>query len=234
MQLKHPARGGQRGLSVVELMVGITIGLIVAAAATLVMSNQTIDTRRLLLETQLQQDLRAAADIVTRELRRAGADVENPSLNMVWYPGRPTEVWSNVYAETLTPAAGATANEVSFAYNPGDGGADVFGFKLEGGVLRTKLRAGGWQDLTDRSSMVVTQFSVTRSADSTAQVPCPKACADGTAACWPTVSVRSMAVSIRARSNQANEIERSILSHVRVRNDRVRFANGSTTQVCPP
>lgn len=233
MQLNHPARGAQRGLSVVELMVGITIGLIVAAAATVVMSNQTIDNRRLLLETQLQQDLRAAADIVTRELRRAGADVENPSLNALWYPGRTTEVWNNDFAEPLTPAAGASASEVSFTYNPGGGGADVFGFKLDSGVLRTKLRAGGWQDLTDRSAMVVTQFNVTRGADATAQLPCPKPCADGTAACWPTVSVRSMAVTIRARSTQAAEIERSILSHVRIRNDRVRFANGSTTQVCP-
>ena len=65
--------GSQRGLSIVELMVGIAIGLIIVAAASLLMSGQLNENRRLLAETQLQQDLRAASDIITRELRRIGA-----------------------------------------------------------------------------------------------------------------------------------------------------------------
>ena len=53
-------------------MVGVAIGLFVVAAASMLVVTQLSDNRRLTLETQVQQDLRATADIITRELRRAG------------------------------------------------------------------------------------------------------------------------------------------------------------------
>ena len=62
----------QRGLSIVELMVGIAVGLFVVAAASTLVATQLSDNRRLMLETQVHQDLRAAADIITREVRRSG------------------------------------------------------------------------------------------------------------------------------------------------------------------
>lgn len=77
-------RARQRGLSLVELMVGIAVGLFVVAGAIGVVTTQLGDNRRLLLETQVQQDLRATADIITRELRRAGAD--SNAMNQVWAP----------------------------------------------------------------------------------------------------------------------------------------------------
>ena len=76
-----------RGLSLVELMVGITIGLIVVAGATLLTATQLSDNRRLLLETQVQQDLRAAADIIAREVRRGGYNAFAHSLT--WDPDQP-------------------------------------------------------------------------------------------------------------------------------------------------
>ena len=56
------ARRPPRGVSIVELMVGITIGLFILAAATVMLTSQLADNRRLLLEAQVQQDLRATAD----------------------------------------------------------------------------------------------------------------------------------------------------------------------------
>ena len=52
-------------------MVGVTLGLFVVAAAALMVSTQLGENRRMLLESQLMQDLRAASDIITRDLRRA-------------------------------------------------------------------------------------------------------------------------------------------------------------------
>lgn len=66
------SRRGERGLGLIELMVGITVGLIVAAGASLVAVNQINEHRRLMLEIQVQQDLRTAADLIQQELRRAG------------------------------------------------------------------------------------------------------------------------------------------------------------------
>jgi len=66
------SRGTQGGLSMVELMVGVAVGLFVVAGATVAVSNQLGDNRRLMLETQIQQDLRATADLIAKDLRRAG------------------------------------------------------------------------------------------------------------------------------------------------------------------
>ncbi len=85
-------------------MVGIAVGLFIVAGATMVVTTQLGDNRRLLLETQLQQDLRATADIITRELRRAGA--EGSATSHVWAPAdaavhqahRPTSIKTTALA----------------------------------------------------------------------------------------------------------------------------------------
>jgi len=109
----HPIRrhrSAQQGLSLVELMVGITIGLFVVAAASLVVSNQLFDNRRLLLETQLQQDLRATMDIITRQLRRAGGQARNLSGQaLIASPGGAGGSSNLFQAVTPDTAAGSTA-----------------------------------------------------------------------------------------------------------------------------
>lgn len=229
----------QRGLSIVELMVGIAIGLVVVAAAALLLSGQLGENRRLLVETQLQQDLRAATDIITREMRRAGGSNELESLQTLWFPGLPLSVESNFYGELYLPAVG-TSSLVEFTYNPGNAGAGRFGFKLDAGVIKTLLLAGGWQDLTDARAMEVTRFDVTRLADTTIKLPCPNLCPSSASptGCWPTLNERNFTVAITARARNLAGVERSILSRVRLRNDFVRFSVApvsgvSSGSVCP-
>jgi type IV pilus assembly protein PilW len=62
----------QRGLSVLEMLIGIVIGLIVIAGAVKLMIDTFSGNRRLLMETRVNQDLRAAADLIARDIRRAG------------------------------------------------------------------------------------------------------------------------------------------------------------------
>lgn len=80
------ARPAQRGVGLVELMVGITVGLIVTAGATVVATRQINEHRRLMLEVQMQQDLRVAADLLQQDLRRAG--YRGLPANGVWEPER--------------------------------------------------------------------------------------------------------------------------------------------------
>ena len=65
-------RRAARGLSLVELLVGTAIGLMVAAAAASVVSAGLRENRRVQLEARLMQDLRSTAELVARDLRRAG------------------------------------------------------------------------------------------------------------------------------------------------------------------
>jgi type II secretory pathway component PulJ len=237
-------RSRQAGLSLVEMMVGITVGLVVVAAATLMVTSQLSDNRRLLLETQVQQDLRATADIVARDLRRAGA-LRRPEVT-VWNTDDPA-VLSNITAP-VTPASGAAA-AVDYNYQRGPI-SGPYGFELLNGVVRTRLAAGGWQELTDRNVLTVDEFTVTADASAPIRLPCPSACAlpappgQPDDYCWPTTTVRSLTVRISGVAVSDPTIRRTIESQVRVRNDAVQFnqpnpdpaqaANPALNVVCPP
>lgn len=220
----------QRGLSLVELMVGIALGLFVVAAASLVVTMQLGDNRRLLLETQLQQDLRAASDIITRELRRAGAAANTPSI--VWQPGSTPQ--TNAFQDVRLNHDGW---KVHFRFERAPGITGPFGFKLEGGVLKSLL-GGSAQELTDGDVMNVTAFDVAEAFSPDLQVACPRDCppdATGdTTWCWPTLTVRTYVIDIRAQSRTDPTVQRSLRSQVRLGNDMIQSnlvpASGS---LCP-
>ena len=72
LSLRATRVAGQRGLSIVELMVGIAVGMfLVAGAVTMFVGNLT-SSRQLLVEARVNQDLRATVDLISRDLRRAG------------------------------------------------------------------------------------------------------------------------------------------------------------------
>jgi prepilin peptidase dependent protein B len=148
-------RSVQRGLTLVELMVGVTVGLFIVAAASLLVANQLTDTRILTLETQISADLRATADIVSREIRRAGS--WNSARQNVWFEGA-TGVTPNPYAGSTTPDVdGALTTEVSLAYSrsvreSGVGSDDdsvtadeVSGFRLQDETIQAQLGDGNWR-----------------------------------------------------------------------------------------
>ena len=66
------AQRRQRGMSIIEMLVGVVVGLLVVAGASKLMIDSFGENRRLLLETRVNQDLRAAADLIARDIRRAG------------------------------------------------------------------------------------------------------------------------------------------------------------------
>lgn len=258
---RHDGRRTQAGLSIVELMVGIAIGLIVVAAATVMVSGQLSENRRLLLETQLQQDLRATADIIVRDLRRTGALPEEPvstapGILQTLSAGAPAlgtarNVFYGNQIGVQAYSLGGTANareviinyaaaDVSATYLPGP-----YGFKLEtNGVLRSRLPGtyGGWQDLTDPKVMRVTRFSVDESSPASLSaevIPCPNLCPGGGTACWPKVVVRELDVVIEAEAASDSSVKRAVAGRVRLRNDEIVMNVNSAVsppvyEVCPP
>lgn len=232
MNRRRPLRAGQRGLSLVELMVGIAIGLFVLAAATLIVTTQLNDNRLLLLETQLQQDLRASADIITRELRRAGsAGGTTYAQEGIWQAG--STVTENPYTDISPTDPDDAGSTVDFVYRRRSGDEGPYGFKVESGVLKTRI-GGGYQELTDAQVMNVTDFTVTPLAPVEYQIPCPRNCPDGSTDCWPKLLMRAYTVSITAQARADASIQRTIRSQVRLRNDTVQFNDpGVAGQACP-
>ena len=230
-----------RGLSLVELMVGVAIGLFITAAAAMLVSTQLSGNRQLLVETQIQQDLRATADIVTRDLRRSSY-----AANADTFAALPDNTVPPLlsWARDIDIAAGegdcsgiaATRAGSNVVYRYARGLDPVFSVRLTGNVLQRRVGNGVWQPLTDANVLRVTQFCVAEpAAGAVLQEPvaCPTLCADGSSACWPKVAVRELRILIRGESATGTRVVRQIESSVRVRNDFVAFNTDSPAQVCP-
>jgi len=211
----------QLGLTLIELMVGIALALLIAAAATLLLSSNIGENRRLLLEARLTQDLRSAADLITRQMRRAGH----------WGAASTLGLWSasanalpNPYA-AFAPDAGIT-DTIALSYSQ-DGSEnntvddnEQVGFRLRSGVLEAQLGTRNWQALTDSSTLVITLFRLQpRVQTVTLEATCT--CA-ALAPCAPLqVQVRSVEIEIGARAANDASVLRTVRSTVRLRNDHV-------------
>lgn len=217
--MRQPRKSRQRGLSIVEMMVGIAVGLIIVAAATMMVAAQLGDNRRLMLETQMQQDLRAAADLIARDLRRAS-------------------YWNDSALGTAAGKADGNANanphadvELSTAQNlarytysdPGAASAsgEQRGFRLSNNTIQAELGSGNWQPITDPNVIKITQFSVQPLVRCVSLAP---VCA-ASAPCPPYQQVRNVTIEISGQAVHEASLERSIRTQVRIRNDAVVTTN---------
>ena len=221
----------QRGLSIVELMVGVAVGLFVVAAASMLVATQLSDNRRLTLETQVQQDLRTAADIITRELRRAGhwgkardgvaqPANTNPYDVVTMADGNPFV--DGVPSDGVLLSYSRSGNET--AENNALDAAERLGFRravVDGkGVIQTQLGEDNWQALTDGNTLDVRDFTLTMHLQPIL-LECPKPCPGGGNACWPRLMVRDITLAITGEAAHDSSVRRSLESNVRLRNDAV-------------
>lgn len=224
--MNTPSLQASRGMSIVEMLVGIAIGLFILAAATMLVSNQLGDNRRLMLETQIQQDLRATMDMVVRDVRRSGHWYH---ANSVAWPSSGGAVATNPYAVLNNHAASVSRSELLYAYTNAFS-ADVeddavdsseeFGFALNttAGTIEMKVGGSGWQTLTDPNVMTVTEFTHTINTQQVA-VPCAKTCPVGSTTCPPKVQVSDVTLQITGQATHDSSVRHTVSSNVRVRND---------------
>ena len=230
------------GLSIVELMVGITISLFIVAGATLVLTTQLDNNRRLLLEAQVQQDLRTTADMIARDVRRAG--YWGKSFCNVWPVNDPVNCAAPNPYNTMTPAVapapngttqlvydrstdaelGATLNADDDAVDGGNAARprERVGFRWNevAGTIEYLIGANNWQALTDPAVLRVTQFNMTLNRQ-VLPVPCASAgCqAQGPVCGGPmTVQSRDLSFTIVAQAVHDANVRRSLRENVRLRN----------------
>jgi type IV pilus assembly protein PilW len=215
-------------LSIVELMVGITIGLFILAGASMVLTTQLGDNRRLLLEAQVQQDLRAASDLISREIRAAG--YWGNAYQQVWAPNMvnpysvtPLVVTANptslVYFRSLDedPAGGTENNAIN------DNEYGGFRRNASTGAIDMQLGNGNWQQLTDPAVLAVTQFSLVVNPVPLT-MPCGSACPTGPAGLLLKQCARDMVVTIVVQAVHDPAVRRSISNRIRLRNDVISEA----------
>ena len=214
-------RRTQHGLSLVELLIAVVISLFIAAAGAILLASSLRENRTLLLEARLMQDLRTSADLVARNLRRAG--YWGASSEGIWTRGA-TGVIANPYAALSPTAAASDAAQFHYSRDATENntidGNEQFGVRLRNHVLQMQLGAGNWQALTDANTLEVTAFSITPTLqDISLQGACDKPCPAAQPACGPHQQVRSLALVISARATADAHVTRSLRSGIRVRND---------------
>ncbi len=226
-QKTHAAHKSQRGLSLVELMVAVAIGLIVIAAVFSFFSRHLRESRALQVELRLMQDLRSASDLIARDLRRAG-----------YWGNASAGVWQrDTEALALNPYAFVTiaTNDIAFNFSrdevtkPAENDAvdsnENFGFRLRAGVVEFLLGNGNWQALSDANTVTVTSFTVTPSVQHISlEGMCATACsaADSAAAtCPPQHHIRSLNIALEGQAASDSKVKRSTQNAVRLRNDAI-------------
>ena len=223
------ARLGRRnqGLSIVELLVGIAVGLFVLAGATMMASNQVSDNKRLLL------DMRTAMDVIVRDVRRSGFSYYADILQPVGAPlgtqigYKPAGAMDNsnallyTYSSVATTADNMTADPGNAADSP-----DFKGFKLEDEVIKVQLGLNNFQALTDIGVVRITRLVATE-VKTTPPIAIPTCSSAGICPATlpgcasPSVVARYIDVTIDGEAVHDPRVKRTLQTRVRVRNDEV-------------
>lgn len=229
------ARSMPRGVSIVELMIGITIGLFILAGASLVMTSQISDNRRLLLDTQVQQDLRAVSSLIVRDVRRA--NYYGLAHRKIW-PDNLTPSTVNPYAG-LTPAVSDGSSSLQYErslddqYRPANNDDNAVS---SGERVTIALNAANHtveMTLGDSPAQAVTDANVLRVTDLTftvavrdLPVPCggPVCPAVGPLGCPLVQRLRQVNFVIVGEAVNDPRVRRSLRESVRLQNDIVREA----------
>lgn len=227
----------QRGLSLVELLVGVALGLFIVAGAVTLAVSHLRDARRQVLESKVNQELRAAADLIARDIRRAG--YWHNATKGVWQGAGSTAMTSNYSPVT------ASSDSLVFSYARDDNDA-LDGneqFRIERvvdsasgrGVLRFN-NGSGLQPITDVNTVNITSFDPDDSmgmADTERLCLvkyCPNStvttCPAGAANTYPALHVRTYTIRIAAESAVDSNVKREIVETVRLRNDLLVNVNG--------
>lgn len=245
--IDFPSPSRQRGASLIELMVGMVVGLLIIIAAAATYLTTSLRVRDTLNAAKLNMTLRTTMDVVVDEIRRAGysasGGVNNPFTNR--NPGSFSDLivtnnGSCIEFSYDMNADGLLANSSPFEYS---------GFRVQNGIL--SMRNGGpgivnnctngsWEALTDANQIIIIPhsngnpyFTVTYQCMNTQTSESDnEACTGGgtvfdqAAAGKPVdlLETRTVSVNLGARLASDNSMRMDLSQQVLVRNHRVVVA----------
>ena len=235
------------GFSLIELMVSLVAGMIVAGAVLAFTVSTVQSSAEYVTATRLTQDLRSTIDFVSRELRRAGYDQD--------YMTQLAQVVGSTTQSDFSPiflAVGGDCVIYSYDRQPGTPGevdpenGELRGIRRieEGGVGVIEVATtdageteiacdddaadystypatcnGGWCALTDHRILDVTAFDIADTGSSVIEA--------GSGVAALPLRIREFKIELRGRLLADDEVVRGVESRVRVRADCLR--SGITT-----
>ena len=205
MKYKH------RGFTLIELMISIVIGLIILAAVVGMFVTLIKSDNDNLKSIRLNQELRAAISLITRDIRRAGAN-QNAAINSSTIP--PTNPFSVVGGTRLTIAAnqqGILNSCVIYSYDANDGSNEAYGYRRDStdGTIEARAAGGlcsasGWLTITDDHLVNITALTFT-----------------DTTVTQAGVNIRQITITLSGQLRRDSSVTRTLSETVKVRNDEI-------------
>lgn len=216
-----------RGLSSLEILVGLALGFLLLTPLVQMASSQWSGLRQWSTDLKLQQSLRAVANAMASDLRRAGS--------WSWadraIPGSSGGI--NPYAVLQVTDGGGLTDGVSYAYTHPKRAEDGvltdderLGWRLRNGVIESQLGQGNWQALSDPQRVRITRLKLSLQSH-TQTLPCARACttpAAGSALespCPPVQTMRTAWIDLAGQTPPSSSwvSSRSLQTAVQLRND---------------
>lgn len=210
----------QTGLGLVEVLVALALGLFIVLVAVGLLLSQLREQHRRLLETRLQQELRASLMLIEADLRRAGR--WGTADQGLWQPASSASPSANPYAAAVPDSASSPALGYTYSRDTTENQAvdpnERFGFRLHPTTRALELRTVGaalapgtadtWQAVSDPQAVVFTELTVTPSLSVLSLGDrCTLPCAAGATDCPPQLSVRRFDVTLAAQATPATSVQ---------------------------
>lgn len=201
LKYTYQSRTRMSGVTLIELMVALVVGLIVSGAALALIIAIIKSDAENIRATRLTQELRTTAEVITRDLRRARG-IEDPIANI----GSATMLKA---CNAITPASGPPSNCVTFAYDCVDVTSGTFrAIALAGGKVRLATSGTAFPSCPTASTgtqlssdaLTITTFDVTANGD-TYTIRLSGHFANDSAS---SLLVRSISQEVRVRSAVVN------------------------------
>lgn len=215
-------RKSQAGVTILELMIGMVVGLIILSGALYVFTNTVISSRDILNSARMNQDLSAIMSIISGDLRRSGHWIQTASSATSPYTDLGMDL--NVVSSSC----------VLYNYDEDNSGTidndEYGGFRFSSDAVWSRASGASmtscavvsesWNRLSDESFMTIdtATSSFTDNSlcliDNVASVACPSAIGGSEVA-----GVREILISISASVNSDTDWQKTVTESVKIRND---------------
>jgi len=183
------ARARQHGVTLVELLVGMVVGLIVVGGAIAMYTSSVRSSNDTLKSSKLNQEISTLLHVIANDVRRAGfwgnMDMSAIDQNPFNQQGATALVVLDDMASNVIQPPNGQGSCIVYAYDatylPGNVGGvientDLFGFRLNGSVVQMRQTGvvdgancvggtcdnctnGTWEDVTDPNLIEITELT---------------------------------------------------------------------------
>lgn len=217
-------RLAQRGVTMIELMLGIAVGLIVMAGVVGLLAGQLRGNQDLIGTIRLNNELRSSMDLIVRDLRRAS--YWGNSLAGVWYPNIP-QILDNPFLAIDTATAGAIRYAYDIDSNGVVGPNETFRIRRDAAAGTIEIQqldaAGtvtGTTPISDADLSNVTGLTFVLQ-DRTATTTCLNPGAGLIGPTPPILHIRQITATLTGQLRSDPTVTRTLAESVRLRNDWV-------------